>query len=205
MEQDKERTGARARRPRRSREEVSRALIDAAASLFAERASGHVSVRDIAARADVNPTLVHRYFGTKHNLMRAAIEHAQHNVAAAVEEMPDVVEGAAAVVHATLQEKMFIATLARASLDGVFEGLPSDSPAIKKLVDRFEAELESRGVRGRHDPRTIVMCLAAATIGYALLGEYIRHGTGLDSEPDEQVEAALVEVLRDVARSAFHE
>ena len=50
MKQDKEMTGARSRRSRRSREEVSEALISAAATLFAERASGHVTVREIAAR-----------------------------------------------------------------------------------------------------------------------------------------------------------
>ena len=182
MEHDEQKTGGRARRPRRSREEVSEALISAAAALFAERESGHVTVRDIAAQADVNPTFVHRYFGNKHNLMRAAIEHAQRDVAVAVEQMPDVVEGAAVVVHATLQQKEFIATLARASLDGVLEGLPTSSPAIRKLVERLEAEAESRGAGGRHDPRTVVLCLAAATFGYALLGDYIRRSTGLDRE-----------------------
>lgn len=196
---------ARRRRPRRSREDVSQALIDAAAALFAERPSGRVTVRDIAARADVNPTFVHRYFGSKHDLMRAAMERAQRTMAAAVEEMPDVVEGAAVVVHAALQEREFIAALARATLDGVFDGVPATSPAMTGLLERFRAELESGAVRGRHDPRIIVACLSSATAGYALLGRYIRHGAGLDTEPDERVEAAMVEVLRDVARLAFHE
>ena len=168
MKQDEETTGARSRRPRRSREEVSEALISAAATLFAERESGHVTVRDIAARADVNPTFVHRYFGGKRNLMHVAILRAQERIAARIEEMPDVVEGAAAVVHATLQEKELVATLARGLLDGVLEGLPTSSPAIRKLVERLEAEAESRGAGGRHDPRTVVLCLAAATFGYAL-------------------------------------
>jgi AcrR family transcriptional regulator len=193
------------RRPRRSREDVSQALIDAAAALFAERPSGRVTVRDIAARADVNPTFVHRYFGSKHDLMRAAMERAQRHVAASVDEMPDVVEGAAAVVHATLQEREFIAALARATLDGVFDGVPATSPAMTRLLERFRSELESGAVHGRHDPRVIVACLSSATAGYALLGRYIRHGVGLDTEPDERVEAAMVEVLRDVAKLAFHE
>ena len=34
--------------------------IEAATALFAERPSGHVTVRDIAERADVNHALVHR-------------------------------------------------------------------------------------------------------------------------------------------------
>ncbi len=200
-----EEAAARRRRPRRSREEVSNDLIDAAAALFAERSSGRVTVRDIAARADVNPTLVHRYFGSKHNLMRAAMERAQRHVAATVEEMPDVVEGAAAVVHAALQEREFIAALARATLDGVFDELPAESPGMARLLERFRSELESGADSGRHDPRVIVACLSSATVGYALLGRYIRHGVGLDTEPDDRVEAALVEVLRDVARLAFPE
>ena len=75
------RAAGRARR-RRSREEVSQALIDAAAELFAERPSGRVTVREIAARADVNPALVHRYFASKQNLMRAAMEQSQRAIAA---------------------------------------------------------------------------------------------------------------------------
>ncbi|MGE5229676.1 MAG: TetR/AcrR family transcriptional regulator [Deltaproteobacteria bacterium] len=180
-------------------------MIDAAAALFAERPSGRVTVRDIAARADVNPTYVHRYFGSKHNLMRAAMERAQRHVAVTVQEMPDVIEGAAAVVHATLQEREFIAALARATLDGVFDGVPATSPALAGLLERFRSELESGAVGGRHDPRVIVACLTSATMGYALFGRYIRHGVGLDAESDDRVEAALVEVLRDVARLAFHE
>ena len=85
------------RRPRRSREGVSQALIEAAAALFAERASGRVTVRDIAARADVNQSLAHRYFGTKQNLMAAAMEKAQRHVVTQIDLMPDVLQGAEAV------------------------------------------------------------------------------------------------------------
>jgi TetR/AcrR family transcriptional regulator, transcriptional repressor of bet genes len=205
MRQDDSGAVHRHKRPRRSREEVSQALIDAAAALLAERSSGHVTVRDIAAKAGVNTTFVHRYFGSKQRLMLAAMERAQHNVAATVEEMPDVVEGAAAVVHATLREREYIAALARATLDGVFDGVTTGSPAMAQLLQRFESELERRGTRSRHDVRVIVACLTAATVGYALFGRYIRHGTNLDEMPDDQVEAALVEVLRDVARLAFRE
>ena len=71
------------RRDRRSREDVSEALIDAAAALASERGSGHVTVRDIATRAGVNATFVHRYYGSKQNLMRAAMKRAQERLAIA--------------------------------------------------------------------------------------------------------------------------
>ena len=205
MDQEQERDSARQlpRRERRSREDVSEALIEAAAALASERGSGRVTVRDIAARAGVNATFVHRYYGSKQNLMRAAVKRAQERLAMRIEEVPDVVEGAAAIVHATLQERELIATLTRAALDGVFADIPASNPAMTILVERFRKEAADHGRGGRHDPRIVVACLSAATVGYALLGDYIRHGTGLDGRPDDEVEALLVEVLRDVARLAF--
>jgi AcrR family transcriptional regulator len=184
---------------------VSEALIEAAAALASERGSGHVTVRDIATRAGVNATFVHRYYGTKQNLMRAAMQRAQERLAARIAEVPDVVEGAAAIVHATLGERELIATLARATLDGVFADIPAGNAAMAILLERFQREAAGRGGGGRHDPRIVVACLSAATVGYALLGDYIRQSTGLDGHPDEEVEALLVAVLRDVARLAFAE
>ncbi len=197
--------GARRRRPRRSREEVSEALIDAAAELLAERSSGHVTVRDIAARADVNPTFVYRYFGAKRDLMRVAMERAQGHVVAGVDAMPDVVSGGPAVFHAALQERELMAAYARAALDGVLDDMPVGPMAMDRLLERFLAEHEAGRGPGRHDPRIVVTCLASATLGYALLGRFLRRGAGLDGEGDEAVEAAVVAVLQDVARMAFAE
>ena len=205
QEQERDPAAGRGRRDRRSREDVSEALIEAAAALASERGSGHVTVRDIATRAGVNATFVHRYFGSKHNLMRAAMQRAQERLASQIEEVPDIAEGAAAIVHATLRERELIATLTRAALDGVFDDIPAGNPAMTILVERFRQEVAARGGRGRHDPSIVVACLSAAAVGYALLGDYIRHGAGLDGCSDDEAEAMLVAVLRDVARLAFRE
>lgn len=205
MKQDETQSAAPRRRPRRSREEVSQALIDAAAALSAERDSGHITVREIAARADVNTTFVARYFGSKQNLMRAAMEQAQQHVTERIEEMADVVQGGPAVFHAVLQERQFVATLARATLDGVLAGLPQGAPALGKLLERFQAELGPGDALSRRDARVIVACLASAALGYALFGDYVRHGTGLSSEPEDRVEAAMVEVLQGIARLALED
>jgi AcrR family transcriptional regulator len=192
-------------KPRRSREQVSQALIDAAASLMADHASGRVTVRDIAGLADVNPTFVHRYFGSKRNLMRAAIERADQHVVARIEEMPDVVTGGPAVFHAALQETEIVAALARAKLDGVLDDLPAGRAAAGALLERFVSELEGSQTRGRHDPRVVVACLTSATMGYALFGPFLRRGVGLDEESDAGVEAAMVAVLQEVAKLALPE
>jgi len=49
------------------------ALLDAAASLFAERGFDRTTVRDIAKQAGVNQALLFRYFGTKEALFEEVI------------------------------------------------------------------------------------------------------------------------------------
>ncbi len=193
------------RRPRRSREQVSQALIGAASALFAERPSGRVTVRDIAARAGVNPGLVHRYFGSKQDLMRAAMAQSQNAIAANVARITDVRRDLDVLYRATVGEKEFIAVLARASLDGVLPEFPAGYPTMAGLVERIEAELGAGTPAGHHDPRVIVACLSSLTLGYALFGQFVRRGTGLDDVPDEQLEAAILDVLREIMALAFDE
>jgi AcrR family transcriptional regulator len=190
-------------RGRRSREAASEDLIDAAAALLAQRSAGRVTVRAIAAAAGVNSTYVRRYFGSKHALMQAAMQRAQLSIAHVVDEMPNVVDGATAVVRASLRESELVAAIARMMLDGGVDELPPENPAMRRLLQRFEEELAGLPGAAVRDPRIIVLCLASATMGYALFGEFVRRGAGLDDRPAEEIEAALVEVLRLVATSAF--
>lgn len=49
-------------------------ILDAARELFAEKGYAGASVRGIARLADVDPALVHHYFGTKEQVFVAAME-----------------------------------------------------------------------------------------------------------------------------------
>jgi AcrR family transcriptional regulator len=49
-------------------------ILDAARSAFAARGYDAVSVRSVAREADVDPALVHRFFGSKEQLFAAALE-----------------------------------------------------------------------------------------------------------------------------------
>jgi len=182
---------------------VSRALIDAAAALFSERPSGHVTVREIAARAGVNPALVHRYFGTKDHLMRTALERSQRQIATRIAQIEDVRRDIGVLFHATLDEKEFVAALARASLDGVLPDFPAGYPTMSGLVAELERALDGQTSAGRHDPRVIVACLGSLTLGFALFGEFILRGTRLDGEDRDRVERAIVDVLREVVALAL--
>ncbi|WP_262403043.1 TetR/AcrR family transcriptional regulator [Actinomadura sp. CNU-125] len=53
---------------KRDREATRRRILDAARDLFGEHGYGGVTIRMIAAEADANTALVHRYFGSKVDL-----------------------------------------------------------------------------------------------------------------------------------------
>ena len=62
------------RRPRPSgRAEVTEALLDAAEVELVRHGAAHASIRRIAAAARVNHGLVHRYFGSKSNLVASVL------------------------------------------------------------------------------------------------------------------------------------
>lgn len=65
---------AKRRGPRPEGAPEARASIAAAARAeFAERGFGGATIRAIAARADVDPALVHHYYGTKMDLFRQVV------------------------------------------------------------------------------------------------------------------------------------
>jgi TetR/AcrR family transcriptional regulator, repressor for neighboring sulfatase len=57
----------------RGRDDVVEALVAAASELFADRGPAAVSLRDVAAEADVNLGLIHRYVGSKQDLLDAVL------------------------------------------------------------------------------------------------------------------------------------
>ncbi|XVQ11949.1 TetR/AcrR family transcriptional regulator [Spirillospora sp. CA-255316] len=61
-------------RPKRDREATRRRLLEAARDLFGEHGYDGVTVRMIAAAADANVALVHRYFGSKAALFAEVLE-----------------------------------------------------------------------------------------------------------------------------------
>lgn len=53
---------------------VRRAVLDAAAELFADRGVANTTRRDIADRADVDPNLINRYIGNRTQLVSAVLD-----------------------------------------------------------------------------------------------------------------------------------
>lgn len=54
--------------------EVRESILDAAVKLMGERGTTDVALREIAREANVNHGLVHRHFGTRHDVLIAALK-----------------------------------------------------------------------------------------------------------------------------------
>lgn len=67
--------------------DIREGILDAAEYLFAVRGFAATSIRGIAERVDVNPAMVHYYFGSKKKLLQAVMERVLEPMAGAVAEV----------------------------------------------------------------------------------------------------------------------
>lgn len=172
-------------------EETKEALVDALVRLLRERALDRISVRDIAAEAGVNHGLVHRHFGSKQGLVRAAVERLSAEIHAGHAERP----GMSAWTFSYLRERPELARVAaRSCLDGPPEIVEHAAPSPERLeaiVAPLRAMLQRMGLAQAIDPHVLNGLATAALLGWFVFEPMLRHGFGLPADADDQLQAAL--------------
>jgi TetR/AcrR family transcriptional regulator, repressor for neighboring sulfatase len=170
-------------------------LIGATLRLLATRSVAGVSVRDIAAEAGVNHGLVHRYFGAKDELIRAAVEHASRQVYGG--DPPARTSWFVAQLRAHPEMAILVA---RACLDGPGEllGYAAPPPALlDALVDRLGPvvdRLPPLPGGARVDPRVVNALWTAALLGWHVFRPMLAAGYRLPVDADDQL-AAIVRAI----------
>lgn len=168
-------------------DDVRQALVRTAVTLFAEHGIAAVAVRQVATEAGVNPGLVHRYVGTKDDLVRAAVVWASDQVGAQLEArstLPASGPSPTAVGSALLGDYERI--MAHLSLEGYdIAGLGLDYPLMRNLVD----ELTEAGFSPRQARLRAVCSLALASWG--TLGPLVSSATALEPEDEEAVRQGI--------------
>lgn len=168
-------------------DEVRRAVLEAAGTLFAHRGVDAVSLRDIAAEAGVHPALIRRYIGNREHLELAVFDHLSEKVAKAVVDNPlsgqgftaDTIMGQWVRVAASL-------AIAGRPLAARSEFNPVLAIA-KTLVDGYRLDAQSARIRAAQ--------IVAAALGWRIFEDYLI-GAG-------NLHVVRLEALRDdLARSA---
>jgi len=191
-----QRTG-RARRGGRTQVE-ERALV-AAQRLFAERGLHGTTIRDIASEAGVSHALVHRYLGSKEDILVAVIKRNATPVL-------DRARGAATAREAGLSmfrelrttSPDYLKLLARVSMEHVpFEATRHDFPALRQLIEITERQARSDPDEARKlpEPRVLVAAFVALAIGWTISEDWLVKGTGLSENDPASIGASLERIL----------
>ena len=163
-------------------------LVDATLRLLVTRPVAGVSVRDIAAEAGVNHGLVHRHFGSKDGLIRAAVERAAKTVYG--EDTP----ARASWFFERLREHPELAILvARACLDGQSDllALAAPPPALlEAIAARLRTVTKSIGPHGvdAHLANALWTC---AMLGWFVFRPMIDNGYALPANADDKLARAI--------------
>ncbi|MBV8179614.1 MAG: helix-turn-helix transcriptional regulator [Mycobacterium sp.] len=162
------------------RDEVTAAILDSAAELFAERGPAAASIREIAAHARVNHGLLFRHFGTKEQLVAAVLNH----LAARATRLMDA--GAPPGEIEVAADRQF-RVIARALLDGFPVGqLQTSFPGATRLLD----EIRPRH-RSDQTARLAAANAVALRLGWQLFEPFLRAATGLDNMTEARLRQSI--------------
>ena len=163
------------------RDEVRRAVLDAAGALVAERGPDGFSVRDVAGRAGVNHALVHRHFGTKAEVVEAVLAEEAAALVAAIAATdlptggPAPPEQVAALLDLLAERPTYWRTLVHAVLQTPEAAVPGTAQTTELFAGLW---------RGQDPDRAASSAVAGMTaLGWLLFGGFMSEATGAD--PDE--------------------
>lgn len=169
-------------------EEVRRAILDAAATLFANRGVDQVSLRDVADASDTHLALISRYIGNRQQLEMAVFDDLSAQLAASVNEHPlsgqghgtDTVMGKWANVATSL-------VIRGRTLAGRNEFNPVMAMAAT-LADGYGLDPVAARVRAAQ--------IVATAIGWRVFEDYLVEAGRLDEVPREMLRQELVHSAR---------
>ena len=181
--------------PRGQRETVT-ALIDATITLLAERGPAALSVRDIAAHAGVNHGLVHRHFGSKQALVRAALDRLAGELYETAGAASRDVAGLSALFTATAQHESYWRALARTVLDGEApRAFQSRFPTFRRVIDTLQ-DMQRNGVLTKDVEAPLLTAgIGALVLGWLVFEPFLVAATDLDRRDRDENRAALLAAM----------
>jgi AcrR family transcriptional regulator len=168
-------------------DEVRRAVLEAAGTLFALRGIDAVSLRDIAARADVHLSLIGRYVGTRAELVLAVFDYLSDQVAQAVVENPLSGQG--------FEPDTVMGKWVRVAGALVIAGWPVGASARFNPVQAMATTLEEGYGLRPAAARLRAAQIVAAALGWRIFEDYLVQAGGLEAIP-------LATLREELARSA---
>ncbi|HET6475127.1 MAG TPA: helix-turn-helix domain-containing protein [Thermoleophilia bacterium] len=173
-------------------------IVAAAGRLFSEHGTEAVSIRQIAARAGVSHTLVHKYFGSKEELVCDVIGARDDQFAGLLSQVSSDRDALRETTRAVLRSREQLRTTMYAALEGrSAEEVGWSWPTMRIFAERFMGEdAVGQGDAGEPavDPPMVAAAMAALLLGWSVLQEMLLEMTGLEDLGEEDVVEALVDL-----------
>jgi AcrR family transcriptional regulator len=169
-------------------EAVRRAVLEAAATLFAERGVDAVSLRDVAAEAQVHLALIGRYVGSRDELVAAVFDNLSERLAEAVVDHPLAGQGFAidTVMGQWVRVAGAMAIAGRPVETRV--GFNPVTAMAKTLIDGYGLDAGSARVRAAQ--------IVASALGWRIFENYLVKAGDLEDFPLEGLRDDLVRSAR---------
>jgi TetR/AcrR family transcriptional regulator, repressor for neighboring sulfatase len=175
--------------PRGDSAVTRQSILAAARELFAAHGVDGVSVRDIAGTAGVNHALVHRYFGTKDEMVAAillaegermsSMGRPEADPRTSLEAMREV------LMHALSEGRTSLLLMLRAEIDGLQPERMLEGSPLRPLV-LLRAWIEEHvPPEAEVDAQALTMVVGAAMMGLVSCRPMLASGAGA-REPDEE-------------------
>jgi TetR/AcrR family transcriptional regulator, repressor for neighboring sulfatase len=164
------------------KEEVVAAVLEAASELFAEKGPAATSIREVAARAGVNHGLLHRHFGSKHQLLAATLQHLADSGA-------NLRESGAPAEELEAAQELQARVMVRSTLDGFpIEELQKRFPGMERFLEQVRS-----GVSDDRQARLLAAHAMALQFGWGLMAPTLRVAFGLNNLSDTEIREAVAE------------
>src|SRR4030095_9263650 len=182
------------------RDEIVNAILKATEGLLPKHNPTEISLRQIADAANVNYSLIHRYFGTKESVIMAAHERMLSKVGEQFSTV-DRLDGNIGVLFEISGKNVSRRVLlARAMLDGANPHLIRHHfPIMQQLIELLRKKKSETENPSEHDPQTLAAFFAASSLGWFFFEPFLLASTGLDKKDKDAVHNEIIKILEKTA------
>ena len=185
---------------RRPGKEVNTArILDSAQELFAKHGPRAVSVREVAEHAGVSHALVHKYFGSKDDLIKAVIDRVDVKRATTARASASLRGAYQVLLPRAMLQRDHSMMLVRSAMEGteyvsLAERIRTTS-AMVALARNAAASGDKPLPPPRDiDPRVLVSAITAMILGWASIEDWVWPTAGIDPAEKDEIYRQLIEM-----------
>jgi len=184
----------------RGGEAIKEAILRATEKLLSKHSPTEISLRQIARAANVNHSLIHRYFGTKENVVLAVHDRIISKLGEQFSAIESLDGNIGRLFKINEQNPSRRILLARAMLDGADPSLIRHHfPTVHQLIDLLKKKKSESAGSSEYDTETLAAFFVGAVMGWFLYEPFLLAATGLDAKNRDKVHREIVEILEKIA------